>query len=100
MAAAYRIIERSATYEPESYNTPYLGYKFYKETAKLDPWYGHNVPMHGLYRWHLPDSIRFEKDLRVTSQQIETANGEQNSKIHRSPIKSALVDRYVRQLTM
>ncbi|RAP73573.1 glycoside hydrolase family 172 protein [Paenibacillus montanisoli] len=55
---------------PESYSTPFLGYKFYKETAKIDPWYGHNVPMHGMYRWHLPDPIRFESDLKVTVQQI------------------------------
>ncbi|QHT61863.1 DUF2961 domain-containing protein [Paenibacillus lycopersici] len=55
---------------PESYSTPYLGYQFYKESTKIDPWYGHNVPMHGMYRWHLLDPIRFEKDLRVTVQQI------------------------------
>ncbi|MGO4183521.1 glycoside hydrolase family 172 protein [Paenibacillus sp. TAF43_2] len=58
------------TNEPESYSTAYLGYKFYKETTEVDPWYGHNVPMHGMYRWHLPDPIRFENDLRVTIQQI------------------------------
>jgi len=28
------------------------------------------VPMHGLYRWHLMDPIRFERELRVTIQQI------------------------------
>lgn len=28
------------------------------------------VPMHGMYRWHLPDPIHFERDLRVAIQQI------------------------------
>jgi hypothetical protein len=27
-------------------------------------------PTHGLYRWHLPDPIRFTSDLRATLQQI------------------------------
>ena len=27
-------------------------------------------PQRGFYRWHLPDPIRFEKNLRVTLQQI------------------------------
>ena len=26
--------------------------------------------MHAVYRWHLPDPIWFERDLRVTVQQI------------------------------
>ncbi|NHW38259.1 DUF2961 domain-containing protein [Paenibacillus aceris] len=58
------------TNEPESYSTPYLGYTYYKDAAGIDAWYGHQVPMHGMYRWHLPDPIRFEHDLKVTIQQI------------------------------
>ena len=30
------------------------------------------TPMHGLYRWHLPDPIYFDERLRVTVQQIGT----------------------------
>lgn len=28
------------------------------------------LPMHGLYRWHIPDPIRFNKNLKVVLQQI------------------------------
>jgi hypothetical protein len=55
---------------PESYSTPFLGYRFYKEQGNIDPWYGYNLPMHGMYRWHIMDSIHFEKDLKVTIQQL------------------------------
>ena len=56
--------------EPESFTGPYLGYKYYKETTLIEKTYGHKVPMHGMYRWHLPDPIRFQDDLKVTIQQI------------------------------
>ncbi|WP_208607732.1 glycoside hydrolase family 172 protein [Paenibacillus pectinilyticus] len=56
--------------EPESYSTPFLGYKYYSESAKVDRSYGQKVPMHGMYRWHLPDPIHFESDLKVTIQVI------------------------------
>lgn len=54
------------------YSTPYLGYPFYsKSDTTLKEKFGEDsVPMHGLYRWHLPDPIHFESDLRVTIQQI------------------------------
>lgn len=55
---------------PETYNTPFLGYRYYKESSEINAWYGHNVPMHGMYRWHLPDPVRFRKGLKVTIQQI------------------------------
>jgi hypothetical protein len=29
----------------------------------------------GLYRWHIPDPIRFEKDLRVTIQDLGWQSG-------------------------
>ncbi|MDQ0885984.1 hypothetical protein QFZ81_001072 [Paenibacillus sp. V4I9] len=55
-----------------SYSTPYLGYPYYsKSDTTLKEKFGEDsVPMHGLYRWHLPDPIHFESDLRVTIQQI------------------------------
>ena len=54
------------------YNTPYMGYPYYStvDGTKTDI-YGYDaVPMHGLYRWHIVDPIRFSSDLRVTVQQI------------------------------
>jgi hypothetical protein len=54
------------------YNTPYLGYPFYSkaDNTRSDIFGEDSVPMHGLYRWHLMDPIRFEQELRVTIQQI------------------------------
>jgi hypothetical protein len=51
---------------PETYSTPYLGYPYH--TPGTDD-RGH-PPRNGLYRWHIPDPIRFEEDIRVTIQQI------------------------------
>ncbi|WP_242698556.1 DUF2961 domain-containing protein [Bacillus sp. SD088] len=33
-------------------------------------------PMRGFYRWHIPDPIRFNEDLRVTVQQIGVSKKE------------------------
>lgn len=56
----------------KTYNSPFMGYPFYVTvdgTKKHS--YGYDaVPMHGLYRWHIVDPIRFKKNLRVTVQQI------------------------------
>lgn len=59
-----------------TYCTPYLGYPFYsnKDTTLPDNFADDCVPMRGLYRWHVLDPIRFEKDLRVTIQQIGVCN--------------------------
>ena len=48
------------------FQAPYLGYHFH------DPGGGGwgRPPRNGLYRWHIPDPVRFEEDLRVTVQQI------------------------------
>lgn len=55
-----------------TYCTPFLGYPFYSttDTTKCDLYGIDAVPMHGLYRWHIMDPIRFSKNLRVTIQQI------------------------------
>ncbi len=54
------------------HNTPYLGYPYYSktDTTRSDIFGEDSVPMHGLYRWHLMDPIRFENELRVTIQQM------------------------------
>ena len=46
-----------------TYSTPFLGYTLYNSDQD-------NAPQVSMYRWHVLDPIRFEKDLRVTIQQI------------------------------
>lgn len=47
----------------ETYSTPFLGYPLYRKEPG-------EVPKHGLYRWHIMDPVRFEKNLRVTIQAL------------------------------
>lgn len=47
----------------ETYSTAFLGYPLYRKEPG-------EVPKHGLYRWHILDPIRFEKDLKVTIQAL------------------------------
>ncbi len=47
----------------ETYSTPFLGYPLWRKEPG-------EVPKHGLYRWHIMDPIRFEKDLKVTIQAL------------------------------
>ena len=56
-----------------NYCTPYLGYPFYSANDKTVHNFYHNddiMPQRGFYRWHIVDPILFEKDIRVTIQQI------------------------------
>lgn len=46
-----------------TYSTPFLGYPLYRNTPG-------EVPRHGLYRWHVLDPIRFQRDLKVTVQAL------------------------------
>jgi hypothetical protein len=48
--------------DAETYSTPYLGYPLYDDSGA--------VTRHGLYRWHLPDPVRFHEDFRATVQAI------------------------------
>lgn len=48
---------------PIPYSGPLLGYP----QAAID---AQRVPAHGLYRWHVPDPIRFRNKLRVTVQAL------------------------------
>lgn len=55
-----------------TYCTPFMGYPFYSvvDNTKVNI-YGYDaVPMHGMYRWHILDAVRFQEDLKVTIQQI------------------------------
>lgn len=47
----------------DTYSTAFLGYPLWRKVEG-------EVPKHGLYRWHIPDPIRFEKDLKVTIQAL------------------------------
>ncbi len=47
----------------ETYSTPFLGYPLYRKEPG-------EVPRHGLYRWHIMDPIRFQRDLKVTIQAL------------------------------
>lgn len=46
------------------YSMPFVGFPQHESGGKRD------VPRHGLYRWHIPDPIRFTEDLRATVQVI------------------------------
>lgn len=61
-----------ATHE-ETFCAPFCGYPFYErhDRSIRNPYHNDDCPpMRGLYRWHIPDPIRFDQDLRVTWQQI------------------------------
>lgn len=61
-----------------TYCTPYLGYPFYSRHDRLVYNAYHNddcPPMRGFYRWHIPDPIFFEENLKVTVQQIGVSHG-------------------------
>lgn len=56
-----------------TYQTPFLGYPYYSATDETvtHPCHNDDAPtMRGFYRWHLPDPVRFQKDMKVTLQQI------------------------------
>lgn len=57
-----------------TFSAPYFGYPFASatDTTKASEFSTAMMPMHGLYRWHLPDPIYFQERLRVTVQQIGT----------------------------
>ncbi len=57
----------------QTYTTPFLGYPFYAKEDDLitNPYHNSDCPpMRGMYRFHIPDPICFEQDIRVTLQQI------------------------------
>ena len=57
----------------QNYCTPYLGFPYYSRHDELvwSPYFNDDVPpMRGFYRWHIQDPIYFDKDLRLTVQQI------------------------------
>ncbi len=57
-----------------TFSAPYCGYPFASatDTTKASEFSTSMLPMHALYRWHLPDPIYFKERLKVTMQQIGT----------------------------
>jgi hypothetical protein len=57
---------------PITFSAPYFGYPFFstRDQTSGATFIQSVAPMHAVYRWHLPDPIWFEHDLRVTVQQI------------------------------
>jgi hypothetical protein len=47
----------------DTFSTPFLGYPLWRKEPG-------EVPKHALYRWHIPDPIRFSEELRVTVQAL------------------------------
>ncbi|MBO8166716.1 MAG: DUF2961 domain-containing protein [Kosmotoga sp.] len=47
----------------ETFSAPFCGYPLWQKKEG-------EVPRHGLYRWHIPDPIRFKKSIRVTLQAL------------------------------
>lgn len=59
---------------PLTFSAPYFGYPFCstRDTTRAAQFLQSTAPMHSVYRWHIPDPIWFDQDLRVTVQQIGT----------------------------
>ncbi len=62
------VMDHARDLTPTLFSTPFLGYP--QIVCDSDPRTGPRIPSHGLYRWHLPDPIRFASDLRVTVQAL------------------------------
>jgi hypothetical protein len=58
--------------EYADYTTPYAGFFHYPPHPPI--WHK-TITRYGMYRWHVTDPIRFEKDLRVTIQALGWRSG-------------------------
>lgn len=63
--------ENAKTKQYEEYTTPYAGLP---QVIRPDGVYASQTRF-GLYRWHIPDPIRFETDLRITIQALGWRSG-------------------------
>ncbi|MCB9846596.1 MAG: DUF2961 domain-containing protein [Phycisphaeraceae bacterium] len=62
------VTEPERSMRPTTYSTAFLGYP--QALCDPDTRLGPRPPVHGLYRWHVPDPIRFSRALRVTVQAL------------------------------
>lgn len=71
---AWGFVEKDGEPEQE-YNSAFLGhpYRSLPSSSVGNSFSDAPIPQHSFYRWHLPDPVCFEKDLRVTVQQIGLA---------------------------
>ncbi len=62
------VMDHKRDMRPKTYTTAFLGYPqaIYEPTDQHGP----RLPEHALYRWHIPDPVRFETSLRVTMQAL------------------------------
>lgn len=64
----------SSEVEPnvQTFSAPFSGYpqRLLSDGSRQSVYATPMAPVHSMYRWHLPDPIYFESDLRVTLQQI------------------------------
>ncbi len=63
--------ENQVTHEYQPFTTPYAGMH---QVIRPDGLYKSQMRF-GLYRWHIPDPIRFQRDLRVTIQALGWRHG-------------------------
>jgi hypothetical protein len=63
--------ENQKTHQYQEFNTPYAGLP---QVLRPDGVYRSQTRF-GLYRWHIPDPIRFQQDLRVTIQALGWRSG-------------------------
>ncbi|MDO4491885.1 MAG: DUF2961 domain-containing protein [Lachnospiraceae bacterium] len=57
----------------QTYNTPYMGFPYLsrQDDRISSPYYMNDTcTERGFYRWHIPDPILFDEDIRVTIQQL------------------------------
>lgn len=54
----------------KDYTTPYVGFHVFKPDG-----YNRSQTRFGLYRWHIMDPVRFQKDLRITMQALGWRSG-------------------------
>jgi hypothetical protein len=66
------VMDHARSLAPQPYSTLFLGYPqaLYEPSPHSKQLWQPRVPQHGLYRFHIPDPIRFERDLRVTIQAL------------------------------
>lgn len=62
------VMDHTTDLTPTTYSTAFMGYT--QAVYGCPPKIGPRPPQHNLYRWHIPDPVRFQKDLRVTVQAI------------------------------
>lgn len=57
---------------PQPYSTAFLGYPqaAYAPSDRSEMRKRPRLPAHALYRWHIPDPVHFQQDLRVTVQAL------------------------------